>query len=64
MGAGVLIVDDHAGFRAMPGGCSESEGYRVVGEAADGASGFEAARELAPSSPWWTSTSPTGMAST
>ena len=48
MGASVLIVDDHAGFRANARRLLESEGYRVVGEAADSASALEAARELAP----------------
>ena len=44
----VLIVDDHAGFRAMARRILESDGMRVVGEAPDGASGVRAARELAP----------------
>jgi DNA-binding NarL/FixJ family response regulator len=48
MGVSVLIVDDHAGFRAQARRLLESEGYRVVGEAADSASALDAARELAP----------------
>lgn len=48
MAASVLIVDDHAGFRAAARRLLESEGYRVVGEAADGARGLAAARELEP----------------
>jgi DNA-binding NarL/FixJ family response regulator len=44
----VLIVDDHAGFRAHARRLLEYEGYRVVGEAADSASALEAARELKP----------------
>ena len=44
----VLIVDDHPGFRAMARRILESEGLQVVGEAADGASGVAAARELTP----------------
>jgi DNA-binding NarL/FixJ family response regulator len=48
MGARVLIVDDHAGFRAHARRLLECEGYRVVGEATDAASGLEAARELQP----------------
>ena len=44
----MLIVDDHAGFRAHARRLLECEGYSVVGEAADTASGLEAARELAP----------------
>jgi DNA-binding NarL/FixJ family response regulator len=48
MGARVLIVDDHAGFRAHARRLLECEGYSVVGEAADSAQALEAARELAP----------------
>jgi DNA-binding NarL/FixJ family response regulator len=48
MGARVLIVDDHAGFRAHARRLLECEGYRVVGEAGDCASALEAARELEP----------------
>jgi DNA-binding NarL/FixJ family response regulator len=48
MGASVLIVDDHPGFRAQARRMLESEGYRVVGEAGDVASALDAARSLAP----------------
>ena len=48
MGERVLIVDDHAGFRAHARRLLECEGYRVVGEAVDCASGVEAARQLGP----------------
>ncbi len=48
MGESILIVDDHAGFRAHARRLLECEGYRVVGEAVDCASGVEAARRLAP----------------
>jgi DNA-binding NarL/FixJ family response regulator len=48
VGASVLIVDDHAGFRAHARRLLEFEGYRVVGEAADSASALEAARALEP----------------
>jgi DNA-binding NarL/FixJ family response regulator len=48
MGASVLIVDDHPGFRAQARRMLESEGYRVVGEAGDVASAHEAARALEP----------------
>jgi DNA-binding NarL/FixJ family response regulator len=48
MGASVLIVDDHAGFRAHARRLLECEGYRVVGEADDCASAVDAARELGP----------------
>jgi DNA-binding NarL/FixJ family response regulator len=44
----VLIVDDHAGFRSMASRLLQSAGYDVVGEAADGSSGLEAARRLQP----------------
>jgi DNA-binding NarL/FixJ family response regulator len=44
----VLIVDDHPGFRSTARLLLESEGWRVVGEAPDGLSGLEAARELQP----------------
>lgn len=44
----VLIVDDHAEFRARTRTLLEAEGFAVVGEAADGASGIEAARGLSP----------------
>jgi DNA-binding NarL/FixJ family response regulator len=48
MGASVLIVDDHSGFRTQARRMLESEGYRVVGEAGDAASAIEAARALGP----------------
>jgi len=44
----VLIVDDHAGFRAAARALLQAEGFEVVGEAPDGASGLEAARALQP----------------
>jgi two-component system nitrate/nitrite response regulator NarL len=48
MGARVLIVDDHAGFRAHARRLLECEGYEVVGEADDSSTALEAARELRP----------------
>ena|SRR5918992_332406 len=48
MGASVLIVDDHAGFRSHARRLLECEGYRVVGEAEDCKSGLAATRETAP----------------
>jgi two-component system response regulator EvgA len=44
----VLIVDDHESFRSSARLLLEAEGYDVVGEADDGASGLRAAAELAP----------------
>jgi two-component system nitrate/nitrite response regulator NarL len=44
----VLIVDDHAAFRASAGALLEAEGFHIVGEAADGASALAAVRELRP----------------
>lgn len=44
----VLIVDDHPGFRARARAVLESEGFEVVAEAGDGASGVRSAAELAP----------------
>lgn len=44
----VLIVDDHPGFRACARELLEAEGFTVVSEAATGASGIAAARELHP----------------
>lgn len=46
--ATVLLVDDHAGFRAQARVLLEGAGYEVVGEAADGASALAAARALRP----------------
>jgi DNA-binding NarL/FixJ family response regulator len=48
MGAGVLVVDDHPGFRESVHRMLEMEGYVVVGEAADGASALTLAGELQP----------------
>jgi DNA-binding NarL/FixJ family response regulator len=44
----VLIVDDHAGFRAAARALLEAGGFDVVGEAADGASAVAAATALRP----------------
>lgn len=44
----VLIVDDHPSFRASARKLLESEGYEVVGEAADGAGALAAVEELHP----------------
>jgi DNA-binding NarL/FixJ family response regulator len=48
MSVRVLIVDDHPSFRATARLLLESEGFEVVGEAADGMTGLQNARELAP----------------
>jgi DNA-binding NarL/FixJ family response regulator len=44
----VLIVDDHPSFRATARLLLESEGYEVVGEAPDGASGIAQTASLQP----------------
>jgi DNA-binding NarL/FixJ family response regulator len=43
-----LIVDDHAGFRSSARVLLELDGFRVVGEAADGAAAVVAAEALDP----------------
>ncbi len=44
----LLIVDDHAGFRAFARAVLESEGFEVVGEAVDAASAVTECRRLEP----------------
>jgi DNA-binding NarL/FixJ family response regulator len=44
----VLIVDDHPSFRATARALLESEGFTVVGEAADGAEALAKSHELRP----------------
>jgi DNA-binding NarL/FixJ family response regulator len=44
----VLIVDDHAGFRASARALLQAEGFDVVGEAANGAAAVEAVAVLRP----------------
>ena len=44
----VLIVDDHASFRASARRLLEAEGFEVIGEAADGHAAIAAAQELQP----------------
>jgi DNA-binding NarL/FixJ family response regulator len=48
MGRTVLIVDDHAGFRASARRMLEAGGFEVAGEAADGAAALRANIELRP----------------
>ncbi len=48
MAVTVLIVDDHPTFRASVRRLLEEEGFDVIGEAADGATGVALARELEP----------------
>ncbi len=48
MSSSVLIVDDHKGFRVWARAFLEAQGYRVVGEAADGAEALSAAGRLRP----------------
>ena len=44
----VLIVDDHAGFRASARAMLEVQGFDVVGDAEDGPAGLDAAERLRP----------------
>jgi len=44
----VLIVDDHAGFRSWTHSLLETEGFSVIGEAADGASAVATAKAIRP----------------
>jgi len=44
----ILIVDDHAAFRAGARALLEADGYDVVGEAQDGQAGIQAAQDLNP----------------
>jgi DNA-binding NarL/FixJ family response regulator len=44
----VLIIDDHAAFRVQARALLVADGFSVIGEAVDGASGLEAARTLRP----------------
>lgn len=46
--ATVIVVDDHPGFRGVARSLLESEGYTVVGEAADGAQAVAATGRLEP----------------
>jgi DNA-binding NarL/FixJ family response regulator len=48
VGHTVLIVDDHASFRASARLLLETEGFEVVGEADSGAAALQAANELQP----------------
>ena len=48
MGPTVLIVDDHAAFRASARALLQAEGFDVVGEAANGAAAVEAVAALRP----------------
>ncbi len=44
----ILIIDDHRGFRVQARALLEAEGFTVLGEASDGASGLHVARLLRP----------------
>jgi len=44
----ILIVDDHASFRAAARRLLEDEGYEVVGEAGDAAAAMAVARKSSP----------------
>jgi DNA-binding NarL/FixJ family response regulator len=44
----ILIVDDDARFRTQARDVLEADGFEVIGEAVDGATGLRAARALRP----------------
>lgn len=44
----LLIVDDHAAFRAYARAMLDAQGYDVIGDVADGQSAVEAAERLEP----------------
>jgi CheY-like chemotaxis protein len=44
----ILIVDDHVGFRTVARAMLQSEGFEVVGEAADGGDALAAVARLRP----------------
>jgi CheY-like chemotaxis protein len=44
----ILLVDDHAGFRAEARAMLEADGYEVIGEAANGAAAVAEANRLGP----------------
>jgi DNA-binding NarL/FixJ family response regulator len=44
----IVIVDDHEPFRRSARGLLELDGYRVIGEAGDGAGGIEVVERLRP----------------
>jgi DNA-binding response OmpR family regulator len=48
VGPTVLIVDDHADFRAFARALLVAGGFEVIGEAADGAAALSEARALKP----------------
>ena len=48
MAQSVLIVDDHAGFRASARAILEADGFEVVGEAASGTEATQAIERLGP----------------
>jgi PleD family two-component response regulator len=44
----VLIVDDHASFRSLARTILEADGFKVIGEAADGVTALDRVRTLKP----------------
>ncbi len=48
MSPGILIVDDHAGFRSQARALLEAGGYEVVGEAVDAAGAVKCVHDLHP----------------
>jgi DNA-binding NarL/FixJ family response regulator len=44
----ILIIDDHSSFRVQARAILDADGFTVVGEAGDGASGLAASRAICP----------------
>jgi len=49
----ILIIDDDPRFRRQACDLLEADGFVVIGQAADGASGLEATQSLRPTSCCW-----------
>jgi DNA-binding NarL/FixJ family response regulator len=54
----LLIVDDHAAFRASARELLHAEGFEVIGEAEDGPTALDAVATLRPQSSFSTSSFP------
>ena len=60
----ILIIDDDPRFRTQARDLLEADGFIVIGQAVDGASGLEAAQSCDPTSFCWTSACPMSRVST